>query len=183
MQDPFALVNTMYRTKWASHDTDAAIISRMRHPDSGWCLRCGRAWPDVNYHTMRYEDGSSIFPTCEDCWKASERLEKIIYCRALFRGWRMGALHAAWSANVKEFEDHSEWLKILKALKKEPVSVGERLERCETLVSFKTGNPKELRVVTIRPIPGDEIHPGVVCMGEPTESGDHVVVKLDPPTK
>lgn len=151
MTGPLALVDTMGKSKLASHDTSAARESRKRHPGFGWCLRCGMSNPEVEDHTVHYGN-AGMSPTCEECWRLLNRQEKIEYCRALFRSWRVGHLRMAWSANVKEFEDHPEWQKVLEVLELEPIQAGDEVW---------IGNQR-----------------GVVCSGEPAASDGPVDIDV-----
>lgn len=139
--DPFTLVDTLCESKHAAHDVGQE--SRRKYPQLGWCLRCGMSNGDVTMHSVAYSDGSDrhhsgMVPLCEACWEISTGLERIEYCRALFRCWLVGALDCAWSSNVAFREDHPHWQKIRSYLERcQPAEAAEIPSQTCTFTDMK----------------------------------------------
>lgn len=120
MLKEYKLVDPLVKTKYASHDSPRAVVSRRAHPSYGWCLRCGFAKPDRPRHAwVQIDSHTGISPTCRNCWEVSGLEERIELCRALFRGWLSGHLCGAYSRWILVPENHREWMKIERAVREQ----------------------------------------------------------------
>lgn len=56
----------------------------------GSCVRCWRPWNVVKYHVTNLRgnnDGTGIFPMCQECWKELSPEKRLIYYKIMWCGW------------------------------------------------------------------------------------------------
>jgi len=60
---------------------------RAKHPNMGWCHRCGRPWNIVHGHATDYVKGRACFPLCDECWSELTPVTRLPYYRQLWMEW------------------------------------------------------------------------------------------------
>jgi len=64
-----------------------AYLLRLANPGYSTCARCRYPWRHVYGKTVKVDESTGVFATCDECWELSSEEELKGYFQEVYKGW------------------------------------------------------------------------------------------------